>query len=114
MHDGTHGVGVNARIKVRDQIRSPSAGDVQALLRELPGVFFGLTGDVKRAHRLVKIAMKDWGAQACRTGVPNADRVWVNKVGTFESARRPTTGPGSWLDWAVPCITCWGERSWRC
>ena len=83
VHDGTHGVGVNARIKVRDQIRFPSAGDVQALLRELPGVFFGLTGDVKRAHRLVKIAMKDWGAQACRTGVPNADRVWVNKVGTF-------------------------------
>ena len=82
--DGSYrGVGVNARIKVRDQIRSPSAGDVQALLRELPGVFFGLTGDVKRAHRLVKIAMRDWGAQACRTGVLNADRVWVNKVGTF-------------------------------
>ena len=34
--DGSYrGVGVNARIKVRDQIRSPSAGDVQALLREL-------------------------------------------------------------------------------
>ena len=78
-----HGIGVYARIKVRDQIRSPSAGDVQAPLHELPGAFFGLIGDVKCAHRLVKIAMQDWGAQACRTGVPNADRVWVNKVRTF-------------------------------
>ena len=83
VHDGTHGIGVNPAIRVRDQIQSPTAGDVAAVMQELPGVFFGLTGDVARAHRLVKIAREDWGLLACRTGIGNSDALWLNKVGAF-------------------------------
>ena len=51
IHDGTHGVGVNQAIVVRDQLRTPTAGDLQTVLQVLPGAWFGLTGDVARAHR---------------------------------------------------------------
>ena len=81
VHDGTQGVGVNSSITVRDQLRSPTAGDLRTALRIMPRAF-GLTGDVKRAHRL-EVARQDWGLQACRTGVGGSDRVWLNKVGTF-------------------------------
>ena len=69
IHDGTHGVGVNSAIRMRDQVRSPTAGDVRTAMRVLQHAHFGLTGDVSRAHRLVKVAEEDWGLQACRTGV---------------------------------------------
>ena len=117
VHDGAHGVGVNARIKVRDRIRSPSAGDARALLRELPGTFFGLTGDVQRAHRLVKMAEQDWGAHACRTGVPHAERVWVNKVRTFgiSSAAYHWARLMAGLGRSVyQCIICWDKQSLCC
>ena len=68
IHDGTHGINVNCSIRVRDQLRNPTAGDLRTLLRLMPGAFFALTGDVKRAHRLVKVSEQDWGLQACRTG----------------------------------------------
>ena len=60
-HDGTHGVGVNSAIRMRDQVRSPTAGDVRTAMRVLQRAHFGLTGDVSRAHRLVKVAAEDWG-----------------------------------------------------
>ena len=82
IHDGTHGVGVNQAIVVRDQLRTPTAGDLQTVLQVLPGAWFGLTGDVARAHRLVRVAEEDWGLQACKTGV-RPDRIWINTVGTF-------------------------------
>ena len=34
VHDATHGVAVNHRIKVRDQARSPTAEEIKALMRE--------------------------------------------------------------------------------
>ena len=83
IHDGTHGVGVNSAIRMRDQVRSPTAGDVRTAMRVLQRARFGLTGDVSRAHRLVKVAEEDWGLQACRTGVGPGESVWLNKVGTF-------------------------------
>jgi hypothetical protein len=83
IHDGTHGINVNCSIRVRDQLRNPTAGDLRTLLRLMPGAFFALTGDVKRAHRLVKVSEQDWGLQACRTGVHGKDWIWLNTVGTF-------------------------------
>ena len=83
VHGGANGITVNSAIRVRDQIRSPGAGELGAALQELPGQCFGLTGDVERAHRLVKIAAADWGLQACKTGVGGSDKLWLNKVGTF-------------------------------
>jgi len=53
------------------------------LLEILPGAFFALSGDVKRAHRLVKVAREDWGLQACRSGARGPEWVWLNRVGTF-------------------------------
>ena len=43
---------------------------------------FGLSGDVARAHRLVRVAEADWGLLACKTGV-RSDHIWINTVGTF-------------------------------
>ena len=83
IHDGTHGIDVNSKIVVRDQLRNPTAGDLRTLLEILPGAFFALAGDVKRAHRLVKVAREDWGLQACRSGARGPEWVWLNRVGTF-------------------------------
>eukprot|EP00435_Cladocopium_sp_Y103_P039501 s2825_g10.t1 len=55
---------------MRDQLRSSGAGDVRAVLQEVPGCFFALTGDVARAHRLVKVAEQDWGLM----GLPDYGR----------------------------------------
>ena len=83
VHDGTHGVNVNARIKLRDQLRNPTGGDLCSVLKCMPGAAFGLTGDMKRAHRLAKVAEQDWGYQTCRSGARGRDWIWLNKVGTF-------------------------------
>ncbi|CAE7483812.1 unnamed protein product [Symbiodinium necroappetens] len=82
LHDGTHGLAVNSKIRVQDQIRNPSAGDLRCATQALPSAFFVLSGDVARAHRLVKVAQCDWKYQCCRTGA-KGDMVWVNCVGTF-------------------------------
>ena len=35
VHDGTHGVGVNSAIRIRDQVRSPSAGELQPWVSDI-------------------------------------------------------------------------------
>lgn len=82
IHDATHGTGVNGRIYVQDHLVCPTAGDLRQAVRTLEGASFVLTADVKRAHRLVKIAEGDWGYQACRAR-SEADYVWLNTVGSF-------------------------------
>ena len=59
VHDGTHDIAVNASIKKRDQLRSPTAGDLKTPMRTLQRAIFGLSGGLKRAHRLVKISKQD-------------------------------------------------------
>ena len=71
VHDGTHGVGVNNRIKVLDQVKSPTAGEMRALMREKyernnGNKQFLLMGDVSKAHRRIKVRKQEWGFQACR------------------------------------------------
>ena len=85
VHDGTHGVGVNNRIKVRDQVKSPTAGEIRSLMREKHGQRRGvkqflLMDDVSKAHRRVKVREQDWGCQACRL---HPGKVWVSCVGTY-------------------------------
>jgi hypothetical protein len=85
VHDGTNGVQVNNRIRVRDQVRSPGAGELRALLRErqerVPGTkLFAILGDASKAHRRIKVREADWGLQACRL---EDGKIWVNKVGTY-------------------------------
>jgi len=84
LYDGTHGVPVNARIKVRDQERFPAAPDLKRQLREqaasgLPTL--GLAVDVKDAHRCIAVAPEDWHLQAAQV-VPGAP-VYLFKRGTF-------------------------------
>ena len=77
VHDGTHGIGVNGNIKVRDQLACPSAGELRQVLQVLEKPTFVLTADIKRAHRLVKVKVEDWGLQACRA-LEDASHVWLN------------------------------------
>ena len=81
--DGTPGLAVNSKIRVQDQIRNPSAGDLRRAVQALPSAFFVLSGDVARAHRLVKAAQCDWKYQRCRTGAKGDNLVWVNCEETF-------------------------------
>ena len=66
VHDGTHGQHVNDSIKVRDGQSYPSGADLEEAMRSLPFATFSLSGDVSRAHRLVKVREEDWARQGCR------------------------------------------------
>ena len=83
VHDGAHGVKVNNRIRVRDHVRMPTAGEIRSLLTERRRErrrTFALLGDASKAHRRIKVKAKDWGYQACRL---KPGTVWINKVGTY-------------------------------
>ena len=69
LYDGTYGVNVNPRIRVRDQDRGPCTVDVKRLLRAQSvrrNATIGLTVDVRDAHRLVPVREADWKYQVCR------------------------------------------------
>ena len=83
IHDATHGVKVNPRIKPRDQVRYPGIGEKMRILgraARLRSTVFGLKADVSKAHRRVWVARQDHGLQACKT---SPGRIWLNQVGTF-------------------------------
>ena len=67
VHDGSHGVQVNQRIRTRDQIRMPGAGELRVLLAEFKAEgrkVFGALGDASKAHRRIKIRPEDWGVSS--------------------------------------------------
>ena len=84
LFDGTNGVQVNKRTRIRDQERAPIAADIKRLMRQKAAVgerTFALTADVAEAHRQVPVDPRDWyllGSQV----VPGGD-VYINTVGTF-------------------------------
>ena len=83
VHDATHGVALNHRIKVRDQVRYPSAGEVKTILEERRArgqKGFAILADASKAHRRVLVHPRDWGLLGCRV---RDGFVWVNKVGTY-------------------------------
>lgn len=91
--DATHAVHVNHKIRVKDQVRCPTWGDVGRLLEVLGEdhpVRFALLYDVERAHRLIPIDPRDWGYLACRIpehgreGPPDdQELLYINTCGTF-------------------------------
>ena len=93
IHDATHGVRVNHRIKCRDKLRSPGAREKKHLLREHEEegeTAFSVVGDIAKAHRRYKHAAKEHGYLACQVdakeeipGDPASQTVYVNRVGTF-------------------------------
>ena len=90
VYDATHGVNLNHRIRVRDQVRMPTWQDLARIMEEAKedghGVHFALKYDVSKAHRRVPVIEEEWGLLACRATaeVPKEDdTIYVNKVGTF-------------------------------
>ena len=84
LFDGTNGNFVNTSTHLRDQERAPVAPDLKRLMREKAKtgeVTFGLTADVKEAHRQVPIHPNDWHLLGCQLEL--GGKVDVNTVGTF-------------------------------
>ena len=84
VHDGTHGVDINTKIKVQDATPCPTAPDIKTALRLQAArrtPYFGLTADVKEAHRLIPVDPLDWPLQACQ--VRPGGNIYLNKVGTY-------------------------------
>ena len=94
IHDATHGVRVNHRIKCRDKLRSPDgAGEKKHLLREHEedgDAAFSVVGDIAKAHRRHKHAAKEHGYLGCQVdteeeipGNPATQTVWLLFSGSF-------------------------------
>ena len=88
VHDGSHSVDVNHRIRVLDRIRNPLVDDAEAIIRQVkeegsarPGIRFSVAYDVAHAHRLMPVRKDNWGYQAFCLDNPN--EVFLHKRGTF-------------------------------
>ena len=89
LFDGTHGISVNKRTRIRDQERAPIAADLKRSMREKAReglTTFAPTADVSEAHRQVPIDERDWHLLGCQ--VAEGQEVYVNTVGTFWSGFR--------------------------
>ena len=91
IHDGSHEVRANHRIKCQDKLRMPGGREKRYLLaqfREEREVVFSLIGDFGKAHRRFKYRRDEQGFLGC---VVNSLDGWVyvNKVGTFGVASTP-------------------------
>ena len=63
IHDATHGVHVNHRIKCRDKLRSPGAREKKHLLREHEEegeAAFSVVGDIAKAHPFGLTPWQGW------------------------------------------------------
>ena len=91
IHDGSHDVRVNHRIRPLDKIRMPGAREKRYILmqlRERRRVAFSLIGDFGKAHRRFKYRRDEQGFLGCV--VSKEDRwVYVNRVGTFGITSTP-------------------------
>ena len=69
IHDASHGVRVNNRIRCRDKIRAPGAREKKQLLREMMEareVAFSVVGDIAKAHRRFKHREEEHGYLGCQ------------------------------------------------
>ncbi|CAK8991364.1 unnamed protein product [Durusdinium trenchii] len=91
IHDGTHGVMVNHRIKCRDKVRMPGPREKRTLLEEYGAdraAVLSLVGDFAKAHRRFKYLKEEHGFLACKAAT-RSSTVYVNQVGTFGIASTP-------------------------
>ncbi|OLP80386.1 hypothetical protein AK812_SmicGene39223 [Symbiodinium microadriaticum] len=84
IHDATHGVRVNHRVKCRDKLRSPGAREKKHLLRaheEEGETAFSVVGDIAKAHRRYKHSAKEHGYLACQVDTKASEaRYLVGRV----------------------------------
>ena len=69
IYDGTNGVYLNVGIRIRDQVRFPTAPDLMAVLAEPSETgrsYVMLMYDIKKAHRRIPVLQEEWGRQACQ------------------------------------------------
>ena len=93
LFDGTHGLSVNTRTRLRDQERGPIAADLKRSMREKARygeLTFALSADVTEAHRQVPV-------HPARLAVTSSLIRWARSV----SHRLPTIGPGLQLQSVV-------------
>ena len=91
IHDGSHGVQVNQRIRCRDKIRMPCAREKRALLEEYEeegAIVLSLVGDFEAAHRRFKYMRDEQGFLACKCR-SDSPIVYINLVGTFGITSTP-------------------------
>ncbi len=84
VQDGTHGVGINEAIRVRDQDSCPTARDIKRLqlAQSLQGRRpRGLAADFQSAHRLPAVHASDWRYQGCRAS--SSGDVYIITCGVF-------------------------------
>ena len=104
IHDASHGVRVNHRIRCRDKIRAREKKTILRELRERDEVAFSVVGDISKAHRRFKHSADEHGFLACQLETGNDkeesdnDIVYVNKVGAF----------------GVSCASYWWTRIAAC
>ena len=82
LFDGTRGLAVNTRTRIRDQKRSPIAADLKRAMKEkteLGKSTFALTADVSEAHRQVPVHLSDWKFLCCQ--IANGSTVYVDHGG---------------------------------
>ena len=109
--DGTHGIAVNHRTRVRDQERAPIAADIKRMMREKSLTnepIFALTADVSEAHRRVPIDRQDWHLLGWQ--VRPGEDVFVNTVGTSGVASASYFGYGLHHQ-SVACASTFQELS---
>ena len=91
IHDGSHDVRVNHRIRPLDKIRMPGAREKRYILGQLRRnrrVAFSLIGDFGKAHRRFKYRRDEQGFLGCVVE-EGEEWVYVNKVGTFGITSTP-------------------------
>eukprot|EP00435_Cladocopium_sp_Y103_P074484 s15_g49.t1 len=91
IHDGSHGVRVNHRIRCLDKLRMPGGREKRYLLEQFQrdgSVVFSLIGDFGKAHRRFKYLRSEQGFLACRVR-EDENVIYVNKVGTFGISSTP-------------------------
>ena len=79
IYDGSNGITLNPGIRVRDQVRFPTAADGRAVLEECAeegGPHFSLHYDIAKAHRQVPVLRCEWGRQACQISGSAAVTAW--------------------------------------
>ena len=90
IYDGSHGITLNPGIRVRDQVRYPTAADGKALLEECAeegGPHFSLHYDIAKAHRQIPVMRSEWGRQACQisgSAASTAQKVLADLVRSVE------------------------------
>ena len=91
IHDGTHGVGVNNRIRCLDKVRMPGPREKKEIMQGLEAekmVVMALVGDFEKAHRRFLYQESERGFLGCKVE-DEEDLVYVNKVGTFGVGSTP-------------------------